>query len=679
MAEQEVVVNGVLPREQSSPSSSADNTPATLYDLKKLESSIVSQLKAMMMELITPKPNPIIDNNRGVNASPSQVDSLPCVEIVEQSTNSHREKDLEDVDTSSKGKDASPSSDYDSNAQMSMPCIMTHGPPPLLESNSFGDWKLLMHSHVRSTSIELWRIIKEGYSPKDPMNLTRREVVDHQLNSIAIDMIHLSITPKERAHIQSLKTAKEAWDELDKLFLGNGDIQCSHLSEAMANDFVMIEGESPEEMYQRLIAFAIQMQDLGVTFVDDRWIEKKFYNALLPWSGNKKPNSRSRNSCFNCRDKSHFVADCLYKPRDLYGGYLIRKSKFRPLPKRLPNNHVTKISFTDKPRTNMLQDEDHMVENERLEKKKELELISLTQAYEEEVCMRMTLETSALILEDYNNSLISQLKDRDYALGWLDKLKTKKDYLEEDHEWSIEDVATFAKKKEDEGPNSCCDKLLDEVCFLRKHNAKFLDVISTQEEALDEYYRLSKEKVQCCDHEEEIATLKKHKAKLVEVNERQNESLLEWIRLSKEKVTCCNHEDEIAYLKRSKDKLMVVKLMQDEAIEEYKRSSKDYICCNHEDDIATLERHKHSLLRRNSLLEEALVDREDEANDLRSEIESLQIQVQFLEGVIEAHEDLCNEGEVAIMPKKIEREGRINEAKNMKVEPIEKWAPISNS
>ncbi|KAK1628714.1 hypothetical protein QYE76_003029 [Lolium multiflorum] len=260
------------------------------------------------------------------------------------------------------------------------------------------------------------------------MNLTRREVVDHQLNAIAIDMIHLAITPKDRAHIHSLKTAKEAWEELEKLFLGNGSIQYSHFSEVMANDFAMIEGESPEEMYRRLIALAIQMQDLGATFVDDRWIEKKFYNALLPWSGNKKPNSRPRNSCFNCRDKSHFVADCLYKRRDLYGGYLIRKSKFRPLPKGLsklpPNNDVTKISSTEKPRTNMLGDEDHMVENEGLEKKKESELISLTQAYEEEVCMCMTLEASALILEDFNNSLISQLiKDRDYALGWLDKLK----------------------------------------------------------------------------------------------------------------------------------------------------------------------------------------------------------------------------------------------------------------
>jgi hypothetical protein len=245
MAKQEVVVNGVLSREQSSPSSSADNTPATLDDLKKLESSIVSQLKAMMMELITPQPNPIIDTSRGVNVSPSQVDSFPCVEIVEQSTNSHREKDLENVDTSSKGKDESPvagklidihavfsPSDYAFKFPIPMPCNLPHGSPPLLlDYNRFGDWKFLMRSHMRSASTELWRIIEEGYSPRDRMNLTRREVVDNQLNAIAINMIHLAITPKDRAHIRSLKTAKEAWDKLDMLFLEHVNIQSSCLNE----------------------------------------------------------------------------------------------------------------------------------------------------------------------------------------------------------------------------------------------------------------------------------------------------------------------------------------------------------------------------------------------------------------------------------------------------------------
>ncbi|KAK1619040.1 hypothetical protein QYE76_024557 [Lolium multiflorum] len=454
-------------------------------------------------------------------------------------------------------------------------------------------------------------------------------------------MIHMAVTPKDRAHIRLLKTAKEAWDKLDKLFLGNESIQSSRFDEVnnMADNFIMNEGESPEEMYRRLIALAVQMQDLGATFVDDPWIKRKFYNALLPyeevkltairqnasframtsdevlsevialdiskknvedlvaralntrkpnlaltmkehgasesdddpiewgpddlkanyhehmalaaksfWSGNKTRSSRPRrysshdstrlsfkspreeqkgSSCYNCGDKSHFVADCIYERREDNGGKLVRKSKFISLSKGFSkfssNYDDTKISSTKKPRafiireeysfdegderedkgkegetatiaistlsispfdspnenlitntshclvakvlleveplseptslpntisivvldassTNMLGDQDHMMENERLEKKEELDLISITRAYEEEVCMRMSLEASALILEDSNNSLISQLiKDRDYALGWVNELKAKKLYLEEIHEWSLED------------------------------------------------------------------------------------------------------------------------------------------------------------------------------------------------------------------------------------------------
>ncbi|KAK1665554.1 hypothetical protein QYE76_053713 [Lolium multiflorum] len=441
-------------------------------------------------------------------------------------------------------------------------------------------------------------------------------------------------------------------------------------------------------MYRRLIALAVQMQDLGATFVDDPWIKRKFYNALLPyeevkltairqnasframtsdevlsevialdiskknaedlvarahnirkpnlalkmkeheasesdedsiewgpddlkanyhehmalaaksfWRGNKtrgsklrrySPHDSSRYSptspreeqrgraCYNCGDTSHFVADCIFERREDNGGRLVRKDKFKSLSKGFSkfssNFGDTKVSFTKKPRAFIIREEYSSDEGEEHKDKgtnkeerevatiaistpsislfdspnenlivnnfhclvakvssethdeelvtqldvakdrveAELEIISLTQAHEEELCMRMSLETSAIVLEESNNFFISQLiEDQDHALGWL-----------------------------------------------RRHNARLLDIISRQEEALDEYFRLSKEKVSCCDHEEEIATLKRHKATLVEVNDRKNESLMEWIRLSKEKVTCCDHEDEIATLKRSKDKLM---------------------------------------------------------------------------------------------------------------------------
>ncbi|KAK1631560.1 hypothetical protein QYE76_005875 [Lolium multiflorum] len=490
----------------------------------------------------------------------------------------------------------------------------------------------------------------------------------------------------------------------------------------MADNFIMNEGETPEEMYRRLIALAVQMQDLGATFVDDHWIKRKFYNALLPyeevkltairqnasframtsdevlsevialdiskknaedlvaraynirkpnlalkmkvheasesdedpiewgpddlktnyhehmalaaksfWSGNKTRSSRPRRysphdssrysptspreeqrgrACFNCGNTSHFVADCIFEKREDHGGRLVRKDKCKSLSKGFSklssNSGDSKASFTKKTRSFITREEYSSDEGEENKDKgmykeerevaaiaistpyisifnspnenlivnnfhclvakvssetydeefviqldvaqdrveADVEIVSLTQAYEEEWCLRMSLETSAMVLEDSNNYFVSQLiKDQYYALGWL-----------------------------------------------RRHNARLLDIISHQEEALDEYFRLSKEKVSCCDHIEEIAALKRHKAKLVEVNDRQNESLMEYFRLSKGKETCCDHEDEIATLKRKNDKLMVIKIMYEEALMEYKQASKDYICRNHEDDIATLER-----------------------------------------------------------------------------------------
>ncbi|KAK1694494.1 hypothetical protein QYE76_011191 [Lolium multiflorum] len=156
------------------------------------------------------------------------------------------------------------------------------------------------------------RIIEEGYSPRDPRHLTRREVVDDQLNATAINMIHMAVTPKDRAHIRSLKTAKEAWDKLDKLFLGNESIQRSRFDEVnnMADNFVMIEGESPEEMYRRLIALAVQMQDLGATFVDDHWIKRKFYNAILPYEEVKLTSIR-QNASFRAMTSDEVLSEVI--------------------------------------------------------------------------------------------------------------------------------------------------------------------------------------------------------------------------------------------------------------------------------------------------------------------------------------------------------------------------------
>ena len=77
-----MIGNGSLPGGQPPPPSNADSTTATLDDLKKLELSLVSQIKAMMMELVAPKPNPAIDPKASADVSPPKANPFPLVDFV---------------------------------------------------------------------------------------------------------------------------------------------------------------------------------------------------------------------------------------------------------------------------------------------------------------------------------------------------------------------------------------------------------------------------------------------------------------------------------------------------------------------------------------------------------------------------------------------------------------------
>jgi hypothetical protein len=109
----------------------------------------------------------------------------------------------------------------------------------------------------------------------------------------------MAVTPKDRSHIRTLKTAKEPWDRLEKLFLGNEGIQSSRFDEVnnAADNFVMLEGETAEEVHRRLTALALQLNDLGANFAYDGRIKRKFYTALLTYEEVKLTTIR-QNACF---------------------------------------------------------------------------------------------------------------------------------------------------------------------------------------------------------------------------------------------------------------------------------------------------------------------------------------------------------------------------------------------
>jgi hypothetical protein len=144
-----------------------------------------------------------------------------------------------------------------------------------------------MRSHINFVSIELWRIIEQGFhlTSKDLTNLLPWEQIDKQLNASALHLIHMSLTEKDKAFIRNITSAKEAWDVLTNLFIGNESIQESKFDEASneAGNFAMLDGETPEELHRRLSSLQVKLTDLGSSQCDWRWMKRKFIQALLPF------------------------------------------------------------------------------------------------------------------------------------------------------------------------------------------------------------------------------------------------------------------------------------------------------------------------------------------------------------------------------------------------------------
>ena len=140
----------------------------TMDDLKRLETTLTSsmetqmrEMREMIMQLMSP--------NRATPPPPSEdPPSSPQAQATAKLV------DLKDVDEQSNKGSPSKRGDgkgeysevphwYSPDPPIPHPHINNRGDPPSLSaSSSFVQWQFLMTSHVNSSSIELWRIIKTG-------------------------------------------------------------------------------------------------------------------------------------------------------------------------------------------------------------------------------------------------------------------------------------------------------------------------------------------------------------------------------------------------------------------------------------------------------------------------------------------------------------------------------------
>jgi hypothetical protein len=251
----------------------------TVDEFKSFESSVssqISELREMIAQLMQAK----------IPSAPSLHDK-PATPHVE---NAGLEEEVAD-----KGPEARSSTKgdrkgefphwYSPDPSIPHPHINNRGDPSKLDALNFGQWQYQMISHMRSSSIELRRIVEEGFKAVIPNNLTRREVVDSQLNTTSLHMIQIVVGSKDLPHIQHFSAAKEAWQGLFDVFVGNESMKRTRYVSFsnQAEGFFMKDGEDHQEMYRRLKTIATTFKNLGTHHIDDEWIKMKYILAYMPF------------------------------------------------------------------------------------------------------------------------------------------------------------------------------------------------------------------------------------------------------------------------------------------------------------------------------------------------------------------------------------------------------------
>jgi hypothetical protein len=98
-------------------------------------------------------------------------------------------------------------------------------------------------------------------------------------------MIQQAVGSKDLSYIVHFTTAKEAWEGLFAIFVGNESMKRNKYNALrnQAEGFMKLPNEDHQEMYRRLLSIATAFGSVGAKHVDDMWIKDKYVDALMPY------------------------------------------------------------------------------------------------------------------------------------------------------------------------------------------------------------------------------------------------------------------------------------------------------------------------------------------------------------------------------------------------------------
>ena len=113
-------------------------------------------------------------------------------------------------------------------------------------------------------------------------------------------MIQTAIGFKDLPYIIHLNTAKEAWESLVEIYLGNESMKRNKQSALcnQAEGFMKLPNEDHQEMYKWLLSIATAFRNVGADHINDRWIKEKYVEALMPYEAQDLKTLKGRHNFY---------------------------------------------------------------------------------------------------------------------------------------------------------------------------------------------------------------------------------------------------------------------------------------------------------------------------------------------------------------------------------------------
>ena len=159
----------------------------------------------------------------------------------------------------------------------------------------------------------LWEIVVNGLQPlEDPEVPTNEELAAVHLNGQATSIFLSALDRNEYNRVMNVNVAKQIWDTLHLAHEGVDKVRKAKIDLLMAklNRFVIVDGEGPQEIFDRLMTLVGKIRGYGCDELDNHKVVKVMLEAYSP---------RNETVVTLIRDKKKFEH---FTPNDVLGRLL---------------------------------------------------------------------------------------------------------------------------------------------------------------------------------------------------------------------------------------------------------------------------------------------------------------------------------------------------------------------